>query len=58
MLAAAITYTPPPKNTRTQSKVVKIACVITSEEVSAEVEEVVRKKEEKAQKCAKSAREV
>ena len=38
---------------------VKIARVITSEEVRAEVEEVERKKEEKAQKCVeRNARKV
>ena len=47
-LAAAFVYTPPPEKTKTKSKIVKTARIITSDEVRKEVEETERKKKQKS----------
>ena len=46
-IAEVFAYTPPPKKTKTKSKVIKTARIITSEEVRAEVAETEKKKREK-----------
>ena len=46
-IAGCFTYTPPPKKSKTKSKVVKTARIITSEEVKAEVRAVEERKNAK-----------
>ena len=52
-IAEVFTYTPPPEKTKTKSKIVKTARIITSEEVRAEVMAVEQKKKEKGEKLMK-----